>query len=43
MRRVFLSHSFADRDRVLVSQVKALMRSHGVIATNGRTLGRAGR
>lgn len=39
MRRVFLSHSFADRDRVLVSQVEALMRSHGVIATNGRTLG----
>jgi hypothetical protein len=39
MRRVFLSHSFAERDRVLVSQVEALIRSHGLIATNGRTLG----
>ena len=39
MRKVFLSHSFSERDRVLVSQVEALMRSHGLIATNGRTLG----
>lgn len=39
MRRVFLSHSFAERDRVLVSEVETLIRSHGLIATNGRTLG----
>lgn len=39
MPRVFLSHSFADRDRLLVSQVERLLRSHGLIATNGRTLG----
>jgi hypothetical protein len=42
MRRVFLSHSFADRDRVLVSHVESVMRSHGLIPTNGRALAGGG-
>lgn len=42
MRKVFLSHSFHDQDAKLVANVEALMRSHGVIATNGRTLGGGG-
>jgi hypothetical protein len=39
MRKVFVSHSFADRDRELVSHVESLLRSHGLIAVNGRNLG----
>ena len=39
MPKIFLSHSFADRDRELVSQVERLVRSHGLLATNGRNLG----
>ena len=39
MRNVFLSHSFVDRDRTLVSQVESVIRSHGLFATNGRNLG----
>lgn len=38
MRKVFLSYSFADADRVLASQVERLIRSHGLIATTGRNL-----
>lgn len=39
MKRVFLSHSFADQDRSLVTHVESLLRSHGLIAVNGRNLG----
>jgi hypothetical protein len=39
MRKVFLSHSFADRDRGLVTHVESLLRSHGLIAVNGKNLG----
>jgi hypothetical protein len=39
MRKVFLSHSFADRDRALVTYVESLLRSHGLIAITGRNLG----
>ena len=39
MRKVFLSHSFNERDRVLVAHVESLIRSHGLVATNGRGLG----
>jgi hypothetical protein len=39
LRRVFLSHSFAEHDRVRVSQVESLLRSHGLAPANGRTLG----
>lgn len=28
MRRVFVSHSFADPDRALVSHAESLLRSH---------------
>jgi hypothetical protein len=39
MRKVFLSHSFAAQDRTLVTHVEALLRSHGLVAVNGRALG----
>ena len=39
MRKVFLSHSFADRDRALVTHVESLLRSHSLVAVNGRNLG----
>ena len=39
LRRVFLSHSFNERDRGIVTQAESLIRSHGLIAVNGRTLG----
>jgi hypothetical protein len=42
MRKIFLSHSFNDRDRELVGNVEVLLRSHGLVATNGRTLGGGG-
>jgi hypothetical protein len=38
MRRIFLSHSFSEKDRELVSHVESIIRSHGLIATNGRIL-----
>ena len=38
MRKVFLSHSFADRDRPLVTHVESLLRSHGLVAVNGKNL-----
>jgi hypothetical protein len=38
MRKVFLSHSFADADRVLASQVENLIRSHGLVVCTGRNL-----
>jgi hypothetical protein len=42
MRTVFLSHSFADRDRALVTHVESLLRSHGLVAVNGKNLGGGG-
>ena len=39
MRRVFLSHSFAERDRALVTHVESLLRSHALVAITGRNLG----
>ncbi|MDH3316300.1 MAG: hypothetical protein OER43_11130 [Gammaproteobacteria bacterium] len=39
MRKVYLSHSFHPRDRELVANVDTLIRSHGLIATNSRTVG----
>ena len=39
MRRVYLSHSFADRDRGLVSDVEVLIKSHGLVPVNSRTVG----
>lgn len=39
MRRVFLSHSFAASDRRLVTDIEALLRSHGLVALNGRNVG----
>lgn len=38
MRKIFLSYSFADADRVLASQVERLIRSHGLIPSTGRNL-----
>jgi len=39
MRNIYLSHSFHPRDRGLVADVEMLIRSHGLIATNSRTVG----
>jgi hypothetical protein len=39
MRRVFVSHSFAESDRALVGQIDTLLRSHGLVPTTGRSLG----
>ena len=39
MKRVFLSHSFAAADRALVTHVESLLRSHGLIAINGKIAG----
>jgi hypothetical protein len=39
MRKIFLSHSFAERDKVLTAQVESLIRSHGLVAFDGRRLG----
>jgi hypothetical protein len=39
VKRVFLSHSFAMADRALVTYVESLLRSHGVIAINGKIAG----
>jgi hypothetical protein len=39
VKRVFLSHSFADRDRALLTHVESLLRSHGLVAVTGRNLG----
>jgi hypothetical protein len=39
MRKVFLSHSFNDRDRPLVAYAESLIRSHGLFATTGARLG----
>ena len=39
MRKVYLSHSFHSRDRELVANVESLIRSHGLLATNSRTVG----
>jgi hypothetical protein len=39
VKQIFLSHSFATRDRALVTYVESLLRSHGIIAVNGRNLG----
>lgn len=39
MRKVYLSHSFGDRDRDLVGRVEALIRSHGLLPVNSRTVG----
>lgn len=39
MRKVYLSHSFHPRDRELVANVETLIRSHGLLATNSRTVG----
>jgi hypothetical protein len=39
MRKVFLSHSFGDPDRSLVSLVERLIRAHGLVPTFGRNLG----
>src|SRR5215212_5107263 len=36
MRSVFLSHSFAERDRQLVTRVESVIRSHGLILLTGR-------
>lgn len=39
MRRVFVSHSFADSERGLLGNVDTLLRSHGLVPTTGRNLG----
>jgi len=39
MRKVFLSHSFQDRDRALVGLVERVIRSHGLVLVVGRNLG----
>lgn len=41
MRKVFLSHSFADQDRALATHVESLLRSHGLVAVSGKNLGGA--
>ena len=38
MRNVFLSHSFGERDRGLLTHVESLLRSHNLIARTGRVL-----
>ena len=38
MKKVFLSHSFADSDRAFASQVERVIRSHGLVPTTGRNL-----
>lgn len=38
MKKVFLSHSFADSDRVFAAQVERVIRSHGLVPTTGRNL-----
>lgn len=39
MRKVFISHSFAEQDRALVAHLESLVRSHGLICVTGRRLG----
>jgi hypothetical protein len=42
MRKIFLSYSFADEDRLLASQVERLIRAFGVVVTTGRNLAGGG-
>jgi hypothetical protein len=42
MKTVFVAHSFADRDRALLTHLDGLLRSHNLVAVTGRNVGGGG-